>query len=172
MRLLFDGLNTDIGAITVVCNDEHLLALEFEGLRKRMEENLAARFGDFRSVPAIDPLGVVSRLDAYFNGDYAAVEDIDVDPGGTEFQQRVWRALRTIPAGETVSYGQLASRIGQPTASRAVGLANARNPVGIVLPCHRVIGADGSLTGYAGGIDRKRWLLSHEQVSGQLSLLA
>jgi methylated-DNA-[protein]-cysteine S-methyltransferase len=90
---------------------------------------------------------------------------------GTAFQQRVWEALRQIPYGETVSYGQLAGRIGQPTASRAVGLANGRNPVSIIVPCHRVVGADGSLTGYGGGIGRKRFLLAHEQHASGRTLL-
>jgi methylated-DNA-[protein]-cysteine S-methyltransferase len=90
---------------------------------------------------------------------------------GTAFQRRVWAALRDIPYGQTISYGQLADQIGQPSASRAVGLANGKNPIGIIVPCHRVVGADGSLTGYGGGIERKRYLLDHEQrVSGQTLL--
>ncbi|TMA44133.1 MAG: methylated-DNA--[protein]-cysteine S-methyltransferase, partial [Deltaproteobacteria bacterium] len=87
---------------------------------------------------------------------------IRVDPGGTEFQRRVWGALRKVPPGRTVSYGELARAVGAPGAARAVGAANGSNPVGIVIPCHRVIGADGSLTGYAGGVERKEWLLGHE----------
>jgi methylated-DNA-[protein]-cysteine S-methyltransferase len=91
---------------------------------------------------------------------------------GTEFQLCVWRALREVPCGQTWSYGQLARKIGRPSAVRAVGLANGANPVGLVVPCHRVIGSDGSLTGYGGGLHRKRWLLAHERAaSPQLSLM-
>lgn len=93
--------------------------------------------------------------------------DVDLSTSGTPFQQRVWTALRDIPYGETVSYGELAAVLGQPTASRAVGLANGRNPVSIIVPCHRVVGANGSMTGYGGGIDRKRWLLGFENGSRQ-----
>jgi methylated-DNA-[protein]-cysteine S-methyltransferase len=99
---------------------------------------------------------------AYFEGELQALEDVRVESGATDFQRRVWSALREIPPGRTVSYAELARRIGSPTAVRAVAAANARNPVAIVIPCHRVIGADGGLTGYGGGLDRKRWLLEHE----------
>lgn len=101
-------------------------------------------------------------LKAYFAGELAAIEGIRVATGGTDFQRSVWMALRKIPLGETISYGALASRLKCPRSARAVGLANGANPVGIVVPCHRVIGADGSLTGYGGGLQRKRWLLEHE----------
>jgi methylated-DNA-[protein]-cysteine S-methyltransferase len=94
-----------------------------------------------------------------------------VATNGTDFQKSVWHALRAIPAGQTVTYGELARRLGQPTAMRAVGLANGANPIGIVVPCHRVVGANGTLTGYAGGLERKRWLLAHESVA-DLPLLA
>jgi methylated-DNA-[protein]-cysteine S-methyltransferase len=108
---------------------------------------------------------IVDALRAYFAGDLHALDTIAVDPlGGTPFQRRVWLALRSIPAGTTVSYQMLARRIRAPKAMRAVGAANGANPVPIVLPCHRVIGADGSLTGYGGGLPRKRWLLRHEAV--------
>ena len=107
------------------------------------------------------------QLGEYFTGRRTAF-DIALALEGTVFQRRVWAALREIPYGQTVSYGQLADRIGQPSASRAVGLANGKNPVSIIVPCHRVIGADGSLTGYGGGLPRKRYLLALEQrVSGQ-----
>jgi methylated-DNA-[protein]-cysteine S-methyltransferase len=108
---------------------------------------------------------IVDALRRYFAGEVDAVDDIPVDPlGGTPFQRRVWGALRSIPAGTTVSYGALAARVRAPKAVRAVGAANGANPVPIVLPCHRVIGADGSLTGYGGGLATKRWLLRHEGV--------
>src|SRR5206468_9411601 len=109
----------------------------------------------------LDLKDVVEQLDAYFNGmlhDF----DLPLDPVGSEFQHKVWNALRQIPFGETRSYGQIAKTIRQPKASRAVGLANNQNPIAIIVPCHRVIGANGSMTGYGGGLPRKRWLLDHE----------
>jgi methylated-DNA-[protein]-cysteine S-methyltransferase len=105
---------------------------------------------------------VVAQLDAYFAGELLEF-DVALDLEGTDFQRRVWAGLCDIPYGETISYGELAGRVGNPKASRAVGLANGRNPVAIIVPCHRVIGADGSLTGYGGGLDRKVWLLDHER---------
>ena len=104
---------------------------------------------------------IVAQLDDYFAGTLTEF-DLPLAAAGTDFQKRVWRALCEIPYGETISYGELARYVGKPGASRAVGLANGRNPIGIVVPCHRVIGADGSLTGYGGGIERKVWLLQHE----------
>jgi methylated-DNA-[protein]-cysteine S-methyltransferase len=104
---------------------------------------------------------VVAQLEAYFAGELTDFE-LPMSMGGTEFQRRVWASLCEIPYGETISYGELARWVGNPKASRAVGLANGRNPVAIVVPCHRVIGADGSLTGYGGGLERKVWLLEHE----------
>ena len=106
---------------------------------------------------------VSAALEAFFAGRLQAIDAVAVHTGGTAFQRRVWAALRAIPAGTTTTYGRLAAALGQPTASRAVGLANGANPVVIVVPCHRVIGADGTLTGYGGGIERKRWLLDHER---------
>jgi methylated-DNA-[protein]-cysteine S-methyltransferase len=104
---------------------------------------------------------VVEQLDAYFDGSLTEF-DVDLQLNGTDFQRRVWSALRTIPHGETRSYGEIAAQIGSAGASRAVGLANGRNPIGIIVPCHRVIGSTGSLTGYGGGIERKRALLTLE----------
>jgi methylated-DNA-[protein]-cysteine S-methyltransferase len=109
------------------------------------------------------PAEIVQALGAYFEGQLDALDRLPVAAGGTPFQRLVWSALRTIPAGTTTSYGRLAASIGRPGASRAVGLANGANPIGIVVPCHRVIGAAGQLTGYGGGLDRKRWLLEHER---------
>lgn len=103
-----------------------------------------------------------AQLDAYFAGDRTTF-DLPLRLEGTEFQRRVWNGLLTIPYGETLSYGELAERVGNVKACRAVGLANGRNPIAIIVPCHRVIGADGSLTGYGGGLERKTWLLEHEQ---------
>jgi len=103
-------------------------------------------------------------LQAYFEGDTDALAGLPTAANGTDFQRTVWDALRRIPVGKTISYGDLAIQIGRPTATRAVGLANGANPIAIVVPCHRVIGADASLTGYGGGLERKRWLLAHESV--------
>jgi methylated-DNA-[protein]-cysteine S-methyltransferase len=111
----------------------------------------------------------VRQLEQYFAGNRRDF-DLPLRLNGTEFQQRVWHALTEIPYGETWSYGELAKRIGNPNASRAVGLANGRNPISILVPCHRVIGADGSLTGYGGGLPRKQWLLAHEGLGGQRPL--
>ena len=112
--------------------------------------------------PTIAPLAeAVRQLTEYFSGKRREF-DLPLRLQGTAFQQRVWRELTEIPYGETWSYGQLAKRINKPSASRAVGLANGRNPISILVPCHRVIGADGSLTGYGGGLERKQWLLAHE----------
>ncbi|MEP7053460.1 MAG: methylated-DNA--[protein]-cysteine S-methyltransferase, partial [Pseudomonadota bacterium] len=101
-------------------------------------------------------------LESYFAGELAAIDQVETLTTGTDFQRDVWRALRSIPTGRTLSYGALASKIGRPAAVRAVGLANGANPIAIVVPCHRVIGANASLTGYGGGIERKRWLIEHE----------
>jgi O-6-methylguanine DNA methyltransferase len=101
-------------------------------------------------------------LDAYLAGDLAVLDDIPVDLGGTEFQAKVWAALRTIPVGETWSYRELAEAVGAPKAFRAVGTANGSNPVSVVVPCHRVVRNDGGLGGYGGGVERKAWLLRHE----------
>jgi len=163
MTLEIAEFHSPIGTIVLAVRDGTLTALVFaEGWPDR-RARLVKRFGDVDLRRAADPAGVSGRLAAYFAGDLGALDAIAVDAGGTPFQRRVWGALRTIPPGETVSYQTLARRIGAPTAVRAVGAANGDNPVGIVVPCHRVIGADGSLTGYGGGIERKRWLLTHER---------
>lgn len=115
--------------------------------------------------------GIAATLQRYFAGETKAIDAVAVEMNGTEFQKTVWAALRRIPCGSTISYAELARRIGAPRAVRAVGTANGANPVAVIVPCHRVIGADGTLTGYGGGLDRKRWLLAHEGVRTQLALL-
>jgi methylated-DNA-[protein]-cysteine S-methyltransferase len=152
-----------IGTIVLAARDAALVALQFEERWPECRRLLARRFGDVEYRRTEDPAGAVSLLAAYFAGDLGALDALAVDLGGTSFQHRVWTALRRIPVGETWSYQTLARRIGTPAAVRAVGAANGANPVGIVVPCHRVIGADGRLTGYAGGLERKRWLLAHER---------
>jgi methylated-DNA-[protein]-cysteine S-methyltransferase len=114
--------------------------------------------------PAADPAGAVAILRDYFDGDIHALDRVVVEMDGTPFQRQVWTALRTVRAGRTASYSDIARAIGLPAAVRAVGAANGANPIAVVVPCHRIIGAEGSLTGYGGGLDRKRWLLEHEGV--------
>lgn len=170
MSLRWDELDTAIGRVVVVTNATHVVAVDFADCDARLRKILTRRYGEIEQRRVADPLGVTARLRAYFGGDLTALEEIPADPHGSEFQRSVWRELRRIPVGETISYGQLAARLGRPSASRAVGMANSRNPVGIVIPCHRVIGANGKLTGYAGGVERKQWLLEHERGRGQLGL--
>ncbi len=165
MTLEVAEFHSPIGTIVLAVRDGALASLVFADGWPDRRARLVKRFGEVDLRRVADPARVSGRLAAYFAGDLGALDAIAVDPSGTPFQRRVWAALRTIPPGETVSYQTLARRIGAPTAVRAVGAANGDNPVGIVVPCHRVIGADGSLTGYAGGIERKRWLLTHERAS-------
>ena len=162
MSLLIDHLDSPVGEVLVLTDGEKLCALDFRRYEDRMNRLLEPRFEGQKRQDADDPQGVSSKLQAYFEGHLSAVDDIPVDTGGTAFQKRVWAALREIPAGKTSTYGELAGKLGNPGASRAVGLANSLNPVAIVVPCHRVIGANGTLTGYAGGLERKKWLLEHE----------
>ncbi len=153
-----DHIETPVGRLAIVVDEkETLRAVGFTEGHPRMDRLLSPRL-----VPRKNPAGLTVPIRAYFRGDLGAIEGLPVTLVGTDFQRKVWTALRKIPCGETWSYGQLAARIGKPSAVRAVGLANGANPVGIVVPCHRVIGADGSLTGYGGGMQRKRWLLEHE----------
>ncbi len=170
MSLMWDELDTAIGRVVVVTNATHVVAVDFADCEERLRKILTRRYGDIEQRRIADPLGVTARLRAYFSGDLNAIGDIPADPHGSEFQRSVWRELRRIPVGETISYGELAKRLGRPSASRAVGMANSKNPVGIVIPCHRVIGANGKLTGYAGGVERKQWLLEHEHSGAQLGL--
>jgi methylated-DNA-[protein]-cysteine S-methyltransferase len=153
-----------IGNVLLVADGPTLVSLDFEEYVARMEMLLTKRYGPYHLVPTPDPAGAVARLRRYFGGDLDAFDGIAVTPGGTAFQSTVWQALREIPVGTTASYGELAARLGVPKASRAVGYANSLNPIAIVLPCHRVVGAKAALTGYAGGLERKRWLLQHEGV--------
>jgi methylated-DNA-[protein]-cysteine S-methyltransferase len=165
MELQFGSLDSPIGTILVACHGQSLCAVEFADHNDRMLTELWNRFRNFRRLEAHDPGGVCTRLRAYFNGAVDALDAIVVDAGGTAFQRKVWVGLRRIAAGEVATYGELAQRLGVPTAVRAVGYANSLNPINIVVPCHRVIGADGSLTGYSGGLERKAWLLEHEGVA-------
>lgn len=161
--ILSSRIETPIGPLVLLAREGILLMLEFEDAEQRVEREMKARFRGEGHQPMDDPFGFSSRIRAYFSGDLSAIDNIETDGGGTAFQQRVWAELKHIPCGITISYGELARRLGDVKAVRAVGLANGRNPISIVVPCHRVIGADGSLTGYGGGVDRKRWLLVHER---------
>ena len=164
IKLDFDRVPSAIGDILVVSDGAALVALDYAGYEARMNALLAKRYGPVRLVERADPLGASSRVRAYLAGDFAAFDDLPVTTGGTDFQEQCWRALRAIPVGTVTTYGALAGRLGRPKASRAVGYANSLNPVAIILACHRVVGQNRDLTGYAGGLDRKRWLLAHEGV--------
>lgn len=155
-------VGSPIGGMVAVCTDGRIAALDFADCTARIERLLHHRYAAFRFRNAAGSHPVVTALAAYFDGELDALRGLDVDPGGTPFQRQVWNALRDISAGTTQSYAQLACAVGRPKAARAVGAANARNPLAVVVPCHRLIGAGGGLTGYAGGLDRKRWLLEHE----------
>lgn len=164
MELYLGHMPSPVGVLTLSWDESSALrALDFDGFDQRFRYLLASHYGECRLVDREIPAQFRSALEAYFAGDLTSVDKLPVRTGGTGFQQQVWAALRDIPAGGTMSYGQLAAKVGNPAACRAVGRANGANPVGIVVPCHRVIGADGSLTGYGGGMERKRWLLEHER---------
>ena len=169
LKLLLDRIDTPIGELLLATDAAgRLRALDWSDYEERMLRLLRLHYGKggFQIVPAHNPHGLRDTMNRYFAGDNAAINDVAVATAGTPFQRAVWSELRKIPSGSTISYGNLAKRIARPKAVRAVGLANGSNPIGIVVPCHRVIGADGSLTGYGGGIERKRWLLEHERGSG------
>jgi methylated-DNA-[protein]-cysteine S-methyltransferase len=150
--------------ILIVSDDHNLVALDFDRPDGRLRRLLESRYGpNFILEDGHDPHGCAPALRAYLDGRFNAFDAILFDGGGTAFQQQCWQALCEIPAGETRSYGQMATHLGKHNAARAVGLANALNPLSIIVPCHRLIGSAGALTGYGGGIERKRWLLAHER---------
>ncbi|HLG77179.1 MAG TPA: methylated-DNA--[protein]-cysteine S-methyltransferase [Ktedonobacteraceae bacterium] len=161
-ELQFDIIASPIDDILIVVDGDRMCSLDFADYQSRMMMLLERRYGPVDLIPTPNPYGYSDLVRRYFAGDYHCLDAIPVSTGGTPFQQQVWLALRTIAPGETTTYGKLAAHIGKPSAYRAVGATNALNPVGIVLPCHRVVGADVSLTGYAGGLERKQWLLQHE----------
>jgi methylated-DNA-[protein]-cysteine S-methyltransferase len=168
LRLLLERLDTPIGRMLIVLDEEERLrAIDWEDYEARMQRLLRIHYGAdaARQMLPATPSSASRALQAYFDGDLDAISRLPAATNGTPFQRAVWDALRGIPAGQTLTYQTLATRIGRPTATRAVGLANGANPIGVVIPCHRVIGANGALTGYGGGLHRKRWLLSHEGVS-------
>jgi methylated-DNA-[protein]-cysteine S-methyltransferase len=162
LQLVLEKLPSPIGTILLVCEGETIRALDFDEFESRFMKLLRRHCGDAAVVEGKAPARIGNAIRAYFDGDIEVIDDLPTATGGTEFQRNVWAGLRIIPAGTTWSYGQLAKHVGKPQAMRAVGVANGSNPIAIVVPCHRVIGADGSLTGYGGGMPRKQWLLRHE----------
>ncbi len=165
LSLQLERVPSPVGSLFVVTDErDRLRAVDFEDHEERLHRLLRRHYGSdgFTLAERRRPSAARRALEAYFAGDLDALDDLSVETAGTAFQRKVWAALRRIGPGRTLSYGALAARIGHPTAVRAVGLANGANPVAIVVPCHRVIGANASLTGYGGGLPRKRWLLEHE----------
>ena len=161
MSLVQDRVETPIGPVVLVADDGALRLLEFDD-GPRFGYYMKRQFGDAQIGHETNPGGMSDAVRAYMAGDLQAIDTLEARPRGTAFQERVWAELRKIPAGETITYRELAERAGRPAAIRAAGAANGQNPVAVVVPCHRVIGADGTLTGYGGGLDRKKWLLEHE----------
>jgi methylated-DNA-[protein]-cysteine S-methyltransferase len=167
--LQLDRIDTPIGEMLIVADHTGTLrAAGWADHERRMRHSLRLHYGEsgFRLEPTRNPNNLTNTIGRYFEGELTAIDNLPVQTGGTTFQRNVWQALRKIPCGTTVSYSKLAEQIGRPTAVRAVGLANGSNPIGVIVPCHRVIGSNGSLTGYGGGIERKRWLLNHESQTG------
>ncbi|MGD0584559.1 MAG: methylated-DNA--[protein]-cysteine S-methyltransferase [Oryzomonas sp.] len=164
-QFILEHLDTPIGRMLIVTDaDCCVRALDWEDHEQRMLDILRIHYGGnaVRLCEASRPSAARRSLQAYFEGDIGAITDLATATNGTDFQRAVWSELRRIPAGQAISYAALAARIGRPTATRAVGRANGANPIPVVVPCHRVIGMNGSLTGFGGGLDRKRWLLDHE----------
>ncbi|WP_207929212.1 methylated-DNA--[protein]-cysteine S-methyltransferase [Actinomadura sp. 6K520] len=152
-------VDSPVGPLTLMAQDGALRALYMEVQRHRPPAETFGVPGDLHDEPFAT---VAEQLTAYFAGELTKF-DLPLTLNGTPFQKRVWALLQEIPYGETVTYGELAAELGKPSASRAVGLANGRNPIGVIVPCHRVIGSTGGLTGYGGGLDRKRYLLDFER---------
>lgn len=174
LGLFIDRVESPIGTILLVFDAaDRVRALDFDDHEDRMHRLLRRHYGPsgrgYQLTPARAPASITAQLRSFFSGDLGALDEIAVACGGTAFQREVWAALRRIPSGTTTTYGRLAASIGRTDASRAVGAANGANPIAIIVPCHRVIGAGGNLTGYAGGVERKQWLLAHERAGGSQS---
>jgi len=164
MHFQLERWTSPVGTLLLITDETgNLRGLEFEENEARLMRLLRRYYPAHILEEGLAPTEVKRALSTYFAGDTQALGQIPTAMPGTPFQQSVWTALRSIPAGSTTTYGQLAANIGRKGASRAVGAANGANPIPIVVPCHRVIGADGSLTGFASGLDRKQWLLTHER---------
>jgi len=165
LQIFLERMETPVGQVIIGTDDRQALrVLDFTDYETRMHRLLERQYGKggFSLTQARGSSPAAAVLGRYFAGDLKAIDRLKTANGGTAFQRKVWAAPRTIPARATTSYGELAARLGMPKAARAVGLANGANPIAIVVPCHRVIGANGGLTGYGGGLARKRWLLAHE----------
>ena len=163
--LLEDKIATPLGPLWILCDEQfRLRAVEWEEHSDRMVQLLDIHYRreGYKRVSSANPGGFNDKFRDYFAGDLSAIEKLPSATAGTSFQRQVWQALREIPCGEVRHYGQLAEQLDRPGAARAVGAANGSNPVSIVVPCHRVIGRNGTMTGYAGGVGRKEWLLRHE----------
>ena len=166
LHLLVDLIPTPIGSLMIAADRQgNLRVALFTEDEAVVSRRLQLHYGTtgFALHLTRDPHGLSTAISQYFGGELDAIDALPIATGGTPFQRKVWQELRNIPCGATTSYGDLALRIGHPTAVRAVGAANGDNPIAVVVPCHRVIGANGSLTGYGGGLERKRWLLDHEK---------
>ncbi len=169
LQLRQEQMATPLGPLLVLCDEQQQLrGIDWLDHEARLNQLLARQYRQtgvaVTAVAAgVAPSNAVRALAAYFDGDLVAIDRLPLALGGTDFQRSLWLALRDIAAGQTLSYRALATRLGRPAAVRATGMANGANPISVVLPCHRVIGSDGSLTGYGGGLPRKRWLLAHEQ---------
>ena len=159
-QLIKSTYATPVGDLTILVEDQVIVICEFADRQQRVEEQVKRFYPNHTIIEQELYPALVKKLEAYFAGDRDVLNSIPSSPVGTPYEQLVWKALQDIPAGNTMSYGELAKQLG--SSPRAIGRANGRNPVCLIHPCHRVIGADGSLTGYAGGLDRKEWLLKHE----------
>lgn len=162
MELTTDIINSPLGNIIVVFNEDKICSLDYEGYERRLTQLLDKRYSNYVIKKQKNPCDIRRILSYYFDGDFNAVQKIQHVANGTDFQKKVWQALTNIKVGNTVSYSNIAQSIENDNAVRAVGLANSLNPIGIIVPCHRVIAKNGKLSGYAGGERRKIWLLKHE----------
>jgi len=168
MRIDIATIDSPLGKLTVAAHGRRVCLVHFGPASATLRSSLRSWYPEAEIVESVDPGGAVDVLRRYFGGELESLDEIDVELNGTSFQKNVWLALRSVKAGSTMSYSQLAKQVGSPAAVRAVGAANGANPVAVVLPCHRIIGSNGSLTGYGGGLHRKRWLLDHEGVKRTL----
>jgi methylated-DNA-[protein]-cysteine S-methyltransferase len=168
MRIDIATIESPLGKLTAAAHGPRVCLVHFGPASASVRSSLQSWYPDAEIAATANPGGVVDVLQRYFGGDLESLDDIEVELNGTSFQKNVWLALRSVKAGTTMSYSQLAKQVGSPAAVRAVGAANGANPVAVVLPCHRIIGSNGSLTGYGGGLHRKRWLLDHEGVKRTL----
>jgi methylated-DNA-[protein]-cysteine S-methyltransferase len=155
-------VHTPIDALTLAARNGRLCVLHFGARENPVRQMLHRWYPGELIEHRRDPAGAATALAKYFSGQLDVLDGMDVEMNGTPFQKRVWDALRKVRAGQTASYAAIARLVGAPSAMRAVGAANGANPVAIVVPCHRIVGSDGSLTGYGGGLRRKEWLLRHE----------